>query len=130
MKRVPPYQTNNEVRRERDYKAHSRLALLLLCGLLLAGGFVFAAQQHFAAVRFGYESEALRREHAGLIEEQRRLHLAKEQASTPLRLEASAREIGLQPLHAAQIEVKNLAPRPEPAVKAAARKPAPKSKQR
>ena len=128
MKRVPQYQTNNEVRRERDYKAHSRLALLLLCGLLLAGGFIFAAQQHFAAVRFGYETEVLRHEHASLVEEQRRLYLAKEQASTPLRLEASARKIGLQQLHAAQIEVKNLAPRPEPAVKAAARKPAPKSK--
>jgi hypothetical protein len=130
MKRVPQSHTNNEVRRERDYKALSRLALLLLCGVLLAGGFVFAAQQHFAAVRYGYESEALRREQASLIEEQRRLHLAKEQASTPLRLEASARDIGLQPLHAAQIEVKNLAPRPAPSAKVAARKPAPKSKQR
>jgi cell division protein FtsL len=107
MRRLPPNQTNNLVHRERDRTALSRLAMLLICGLGLAGGFVFAAQQHFAAVNFGYESEKLRQEHQLLVEEQRRLMLEKEQASTPSRLEAAARKLGLQPLKPAQIEIRN-----------------------
>jgi hypothetical protein len=43
MKRFPEYQQNTRVRRTRDVNALSRLALLLFCGLILAGGFVFAA---------------------------------------------------------------------------------------
>jgi cell division protein FtsL len=107
MRRLPPNQTNNLVHRERDRTALSRLAMLLICGLGLAGGFVFAAQQHFAAVTFGYESEKLRQEHQLLVEEQRRLMLEKEQASTPSRLESAARKLGLQPLKPAQIEIRN-----------------------
>jgi hypothetical protein len=106
MKRLPPNQTKNEVRVERDRKTFSRLIVLSLSGFLLASGFVFAAQQHFAAVRFGYDSEELRNEHVRLLEEQRRLLLMREQASSPARLEAAARELGLQPLQASQIAVK------------------------
>ena len=54
MKRFPEQQLNAKIRRTRDTTALSRLALLLFCGLVLAGGFVFAAKQHFAAVQFGY----------------------------------------------------------------------------
>jgi len=50
MKRFPEYQQNAKIRRSRDTTALSRLALLLFCGLVLAGGFVFAAKQHCAAV--------------------------------------------------------------------------------
>jgi cell division protein FtsL len=107
MKRLPSNQTNHVVRREHDHRALSRFVMLLVCGLVLAGGFVFAAQQHFAAVKYGYESEELRLEHSRLIEENRRLLLEREVASTPSRLEARARGLGLQPLQAAQIEVKN-----------------------
>ena len=86
-------------------RALGRLTLLLFCGLILAGGFVFAAGQHFAAVRYGYQSEALRRERAQLLEEQRRLLLAREEATSPTRLESVARELGMQPLQPAQIGV-------------------------
>jgi hypothetical protein len=106
MKRLPPNQTKNAVRVERDRKTLSRLVVLSLSGFFLASGFVFAAQQHFAAVRFGYDSEELRNEHVRLLEEQRRLLLMREQASSPARLEAAARELGLQPLQASQIAVK------------------------
>ncbi len=105
MRRLPSTQQNSVVRRERDLHALARLALLLFCGLMLAGGFVFAAGQHFAAVRYGYRSEDLRRERARLLEEQRRLILAREEAATPARLESAAREIGMQPLQPAQIDV-------------------------
>ena len=104
MRRLPPDQRNYAVRRERDVHALVRLALLLACGLVLAGGFVFAAGQHFAAVRYGYESEELRREQARLLEEQRLLILERERATTPERLAAAAREIGMQPLQPAQID--------------------------
>jgi cell division protein FtsL len=105
MKRLPLNQPNFTVHRERDMRALGRLALLLFCGLVLAGGFVFAAGQHFAAVRYGYQSEELRRERAQLLEEQRRLLLAREEATSPIRLESAARELGMQALEPAQIGV-------------------------
>ena len=64
----PRDQRNAKVRRARDVTALSRLALLLFSGLILAGGFVFAAKQHFA-VQFGYHSEDLRTERKRLLEE-------------------------------------------------------------
>lgn len=103
MKRVPLNTPNFTILRERDSRAMSRLALLLLSGLLLAGGFIFAAGQHFAAVRFGYEGEKLRRDRDQLIEQQRRLLLAREEASAPFRLEDEARKIGLQPIAPGQV---------------------------
>jgi cell division protein FtsL len=104
MRRLPLNQPNFTVRRERDTRALVRLASLLFCGLVLSGGFVYAAGQRFAAVRYGYQSEELRRERARLIEEQRRLLLERERASSPARLENVARELGLQPIQPAQVE--------------------------
>ena len=105
MKRLPLNQPNFTVHRERDMGALGRLALLLFCGLVLAGGFVFAAGQHFAAVRYGYESEKLRSERTQLLEEQRRLLLAREEAISPIRLESAARQLGMQAVEPAQIGV-------------------------
>jgi cell division protein FtsL len=104
MRRLPPDQPNFVVRRERDTHALSRLALLLFCGLVLSGGFVVAAGQRFSAVRYGYQSEALRRERERLLEEQRRLILAREQATSPASLESAARSIGMQPVQPSQVE--------------------------
>jgi cell division protein FtsL len=103
MKRVPSKQSNSKIHRDRDVRALSRLALLLFCGLVLASGFVFAAQQHFAAVQYGYKSEGLRRERERLLEEQQHLMLKKEQAFAPARLESQARELGLKPVVANQV---------------------------
>jgi cell division protein FtsL len=105
MRRLPPDQPNFAVRRERDRRALTRLVLLLFCGLVLSGGFVFAAGQRFSAVRYGYKSEELRRERDRLLEEQRRLMLAREQATSPARLESAARAIGMQPVRASQVEM-------------------------
>jgi hypothetical protein len=71
--------------------------------LVLAGGFLFAARQHFAAVQFGYESEGLRREREKLLAEKQHLILKKEQAFAPARLALQARELGLKPLLASQV---------------------------
>jgi hypothetical protein len=103
MRRVPSTQQNSQVHRDRDVRALSRLSLLLFCGLVLASGFVFAAQQHFAAVDYGYKSEVLRRERQRLLEEEQHLLLKKEQAFAPARLAVQARELGLKPLLASQV---------------------------
>ena len=103
MERLPQNHANAKVHRERDLGALSRLALLMCCGLVLTGGFLVAARQHFAAVQFGYQNEDLRREHQRLQAEQKRLLLEKEEASSPLRLEPAAREIGMRPVQAGQV---------------------------
>jgi hypothetical protein len=103
MRRLPQNQPNHIIHRERDGRALGRLALLLFCGLVLASGFVFAAGQHFAAIRYGYKSEELRREQARLLEQQRRLLLAREEATSPVHLESAARELGMQPVQPGQI---------------------------
>jgi len=103
MKRFPEFQPNAKVRRARDVTALSRLALLLFSGLILAGGFVFAAKQHFAAVQYGYESEDLRTERKRLVEENQRLALEKERVTAPDKLEPAARRLGLKPATAGQI---------------------------
>jgi cell division protein FtsL len=103
MKRFPEHQLNAKVRRTRDATALSRLALLLFCGLVLAGGFVFAAKQHFAAVQYGYENEHLRIERKRLVEENQRLALDKERVTAPDKLEPAARRLGLKPAKPGQI---------------------------
>ena len=103
MRRVPSQQLNSRIHRDRDVRALSRLALLLFFGLVLASGFVFAAQQHFAALNFGYKSEGLRRERERLLEEKQQLILKREQAFAPARLAVEARELGLKPLTASQV---------------------------
>jgi cell division protein FtsL len=103
MRRIPSQQRNSKIHRDRDLRALSRLGLLLLCGLILAGGFLFAARQHFAAVQFGYQSEGLRREREKLLAEKQHLILKKEQAFAPARLASQARELGLKPLLASQV---------------------------
>jgi cell division protein FtsL len=100
---MPSQQRNSKIHRDRDLQALSRLGLLLLCGLVLAGGFLFAARQHFAAVQFGYQSEGLRREREKLLAEKQHLILKKEQAFAPARLALQARELGLKPLLASQV---------------------------
>ena len=109
MRRLPSRQKNSPITRERDWQALSRLAGLLFCGLVLAGGFVYAAGQHFAAVDYGYKSERLRRERAELLEEQRRLLLEREAASSPVQLERKAQELGMQPVQAAQVNSRKVA---------------------
>ena len=103
MNRVPSKQRNANIRRDRDVRALSRLALLLFCGLVLAGGFLFAAQQYFTAIQYGYKSETLRRQRDKLLEEQQHLLLKREQSIAPSVLEPEARELGLKPLLASQV---------------------------
>ena len=104
IRRVPSKQRNMLVKRERDPRALTRLAWLLLCGLLLAGGFIYAGGRHFAALRLGYETEKLRNALNAAREDQRRLTLEREAAASPARLELAARRLGMQPMQPAQMD--------------------------
>lgn len=104
IRRVPSKQRNAPVSRERDQDAFLRLGLLMLCGLTLAGGFVYAGVQHFTALRIGYQTENLRRVRDQLAEDQRRYLLEREAAASPARLERAARQLGMQSLQPAQID--------------------------
>lgn len=104
MKRSPIGQYGNpRVRRDRDRAALRRQVVLLVCGMLTACGFVLAAGQRFAAVRYGYESEQLREERTRLVSERERLTLELNEATAPGALEQAARGIGMQPARASQI---------------------------
>lgn len=104
IRRIPSKQRNTLVKRERDPRALTRLALLLCCGLLLAIGFVYAGGRHFAALTLGYETEKLRNALNSAREEQRRLLLEREAAASPAKLEVAARRLGMQPMQPAQID--------------------------
>jgi cell division protein FtsL len=104
VRRVPSKHRNRLVTREPDKDAFSRLGLLFMVGLVLASGFVYAGRQHFTALRYGYETENLRRDRDQLAEMQRRLELQRDEASSPIRLEQAAKRLGMQPLQAAQID--------------------------
>jgi cell division protein FtsL len=104
VRRVPSKQRNARVTRERDRGVFLRLGMLLLCGLGLAGGFVYAGVQHFAALKLGYETQDLRKIRDNLAEEQRRFLLERESAASPARLERAARQLGMQPMQPAQLD--------------------------
>ena len=104
MRRVPQRYPNAPLRREHDPRAARRQVLLLASCLLLACGFVFAVSRQIMAVEYGYKTEALRRQREQLMDEQRRLLLEVEKSSSLGHLEQAAREMGMQPATAAQIE--------------------------
>jgi cell division protein FtsL len=103
MNRVPPVHLNSPIRYERNQKASLRMLVLLTCGLILTAGFILTVQMHFSTVRYGYLSEELKRERAQLIEEQQRLLLAREQITSPARLEKMGRSLGLKPVSSEQV---------------------------
>ncbi|MDQ1559017.1 MAG: hypothetical protein QOD32_2077 [Pyrinomonadaceae bacterium] len=103
MRRFPQQNFNHGVRREHDTRALKRQLVMLVCGLALAGGFVAAAGQHFAAVRYGYDGEKLRAERVRLMREQQQLILQINAATAPASLDRAAREIGMQPARPSQI---------------------------
>ena len=104
MRRVPSKHRNTPIVRERDRDALKRLWLLLAGALVLAGGFVYAGVQHFAALKLGYETEKLRNALTDAKEEQRRLTVQKEIVASPARLERAARQLGMQAMQASQLD--------------------------
>lgn len=104
IRRVPSRHQNYPIAREFDRAALARLGLLLVCALVIAGGFLYAGREHFLALHYGYETENLRKVHDQLAEEQRRFLLEREAALSPARLERAARELGMQPVQPGQLD--------------------------
>ena len=104
VRRVPTKQRNASIKRERDQNLVIRLGLLLVCGLTLAVGFVYAAGQHFESLKLGYQTEDLRRVRDRLEAEHRRNILVREEAASPARLERAARQLGMQAMQPSQID--------------------------
>ncbi len=105
MRRVPSKHRNSRiVVKEPDRDAVKRFSSLLAAAAILAIGFLYAGHQHFAALRLGYETEKLRNALTGAKEEQRRLTVQREVAASPGRLEQAARQLGMQPMQASQLE--------------------------
>jgi cell division protein FtsL len=105
MRRVPSRHRNAPiVVKEPDRGALKRFSSLLAAAAILAIGFLYAGHQHFAALRLGYETEKLRNTLTGAKEEQRRLAVQKEVVASPARLEQAARQLGMQPMQAAQLD--------------------------
>ena len=104
VRRLPSKHRNAPLGREKDKDVFFRLGLLLVVGLVLACGFVYAGRQHFTALKYGYETEKLRAQRDQLAEAQRRLTLQREEAASPARLEQLAKQLGMQTLQPAQID--------------------------
>ena len=105
MRRVPSRHRNRpRVVKQKDRNAVKRFSSLLTAAAILAVGFLYAGHQHFAALHLGYETEKLRNALTDAKEEQRRLTVQKEMATSPGRLEQAARQLGMQPMQAAQLD--------------------------
>src|ERR1043165_4756439 len=105
MRRIPSRHRNAPiVTKEPDRGAFKRFSSLLAAGAILAIGFLYAGHQHFAALRLGYETEKLRNALTDAKDEQRRLTVQKEVVASPARLEQAARQLGMQPMQAAQLD--------------------------
>jgi hypothetical protein len=110
LRRLPSSHRNTKLRLEINRPALRRLLLYAMCGVILAGGFSFAAWQHSAAVKYGYDMEKLRAERAHLEAERQRLQMARERVVSLPHLANAASAVGLQAMHGSQLEV---APKPQ-----------------
>lgn len=94
-KKISKNKNTAQVRRERDPIPWRYCFLTLLCGLVLVGGFFFAARQHFSSIDYGIKNSQLRKQKDELVATQRQLLLAKEVALSPQAIKKVAKEIGL-----------------------------------
>jgi len=96
---------NLHLTRERDRRRGRELATFLLVGVPVACAFLAYAALHIETVRVGYLREARQKTIAEMTEENRRLRAELAQASSPDRVAALAKNKGLRPPHAGQVQV-------------------------
>jgi hypothetical protein len=96
-----------QVKRERDPLPWRYCLLTLVCGLILVGGFFYAARQHFSAIDYSIKNAKLRQLKENLQSEQRQLYLAREIAIAPIQIKKAAKKIGLQDFTTNSIEYVN-----------------------
>jgi cell division protein FtsL len=84
-------------RRSREMR---QFAIALACLFLLVMTY---ALQHFKAIEYGYKIEALKLQRDGLAEMNREYQLQEATLRSPERIDAIARQFGLQPPQAGQV---------------------------
>ncbi len=102
---ITPNNKTERIKRERDPIPWRYCLLTLVCGLILVGGFFWAARQHFSAIDYGIKNAKLRQSKENLESDQRRLYLTKEISLSPAEIKKVAKKIGLQDLTARSIEM-------------------------
>lgn len=101
---LPKKSNRDKIRRERDPIPWRYCFLTLVCGVLLVGGFFFAARQHFSSIDFGIKNSSLKKQIEELEAEKRRLLLSKEIALSPAEIKKAAKKLGLTEMTASNIE--------------------------
>ena len=102
---ITPNNKPERIKHERDPIPWRYCLLTLVCGLILVGGFFWAARQHFSAMDYGIRNAKLRQSKDSLESEQRRLNLSKEISLSTDEIKKAAKKIGLQDLTARSIEM-------------------------
>jgi hypothetical protein len=102
---LPKTEKIQRPRREREPIPWRQCLLALVCGLILVGGFFYAARTHFSAVDFGMKNAKLRRQKEDLEAEQQRFKLAREIALSPAEIKKAARKLGFQDMSASNIQI-------------------------
>lgn len=94
---------NSRLVKVADPKRKREVGLLLgaLCCLFLI--VMTYAWQHFSAIEYGYRIEALKSQRDGLVELNRTLRLEESSLRDPGRIDALARQMGLQSPQAGQV---------------------------
>jgi hypothetical protein len=72
----------------------SYYVVIVICGCIIAVGFLFAARQHFVSMDLGMKNSKLRKQLEDLETENRRLTLAREIALSPIEMTRTARSLG------------------------------------
>ena len=86
---------NSRLRRQmapHRFQDYARVAAL---GGILAAGGLFYAWQHFQCLQLGYQLEELKAERAQAVELSQQLKLEAAALSSPMRIDAIARQLGL-----------------------------------
>jgi len=105
---------NSRVLHVVDPKRRRELALFgVMLGLLLMISMVYV-WQHFSAIEYGYKIEQLKAERDNIMESNRALKLEESSLRDLSRIDTLARQMGMQPPTAGQVEVMDTAG-PDPA---------------
>lgn len=103
-KNLSKNKNTKQIKRERDPIPWRYCILTLICGLVLVGGFFFAARQHFSSMDYGIKNSKLKKQKEDLEDTQRQLVLAKEKALLPEEIKKAAKKLGFTEMTAANIQ--------------------------
>lgn len=104
MSERPPY-SQNRPRVDQPRASARTVGVLVVCALVLTFGAVFYVWQRYQYIKLGFEVNNLRREKARMEEIIDPLEVEAAYLSSPARLEALARELGLKEPKPAQVVV-------------------------